>query len=398
MSRWFNETLKKRVLFGCIALLALAGAAAGIWAYRQWAGGSPDLAALRDSLRARLDPKFPGRGVTDYPGNTSDDVSKAYAMVLKAETEWARRTGRPVSELAVASGMFLLEHSDERRDGFPGWGVPIAWDPYGDGSVNPAHTKYTISTGIAIDALLDWAEVDPKAPRARIFNLMIGAARPYLREGALSPSGLLPYSLEAVDRPYDTFNPAAYLAGVMQRLSGFPEAAEIRDSLRAVADKTIEAHLAQRRSTQAGAWYWNYSINENVPNDLAHAGYVIYGLRLYAQEGGKLAGKLDVPAIEKHLADFVGEPADRLFAWPMFRQDTNTPARSYDLGMGLYLTCVVGRPDLTRRYARSLARYRAPEGAYLKYPPDYNAPALSVREYEAYILLGLSRCAEGPAQ
>ncbi len=398
MSRWSSLSLKRRVLLGCVALFALAGAAAGTWAYRARPEAMPDLAALREALRGHLDPKFPGRGVTDYPGNTSDDVSKAYAMVLKAEIEWTRRTGRSVSELAIAAGTFLLEHSDERHDGFPGWGVPIAWDPYGDGSINPAHTKYTISTGIAIDALLDWVEADPKAPRARIFGLLIGAARPYLQEGVLSPSGLLPYSLEAVDRPYDTFNPAAYLAGVMQRLSGFQEAAEIRDSLRAVADKTIEAHLTQRRSTPAGAWYWNYSINENVPNDLAHAGYVIYGLRLYAQQGGKLAGKLDVPAIEKHLADFVGEPADRLSAWPTFRQDTNTPARSYDLGMGLYLTCVVGRSDLTRRYARSLARYRTPEGAYLKYPPDYNTPALSVREYEAYILLALSRCAERPAQ
>lgn len=87
----------------------------------------PDVAALHQSLQGRLDPAFPGRGTTDYPGHTSDDVPKGYAMILKAELLAMR--GDSVAAIARNAGNFLLEHSDERKDGFPGWGVPLILGP-----------------------------------------------------------------------------------------------------------------------------------------------------------------------------------------------------------------------------------------------------------------------------
>jgi hypothetical protein len=356
---------------------------------------SPRLEQLHRELRGRFDPAFPGRGITDYPGHTVDDVPKGYAKILKAELLASRSSQddghRRVSDLAAACARFLLGHSDERKDGFPGWGVPIAWDPYGDGSINPAHTKYTISSAIVIDALLDWIETDPEAPRGEVIALVHGSILPYLQENVLSPSGLLPYSLEAVDRPYDTFNPAALMAGVMQRFSAIEPDAVTRARMREVADKTVAAHIAHRK-VAGQAWYWDYSVSEKVPNDLAHAGYIMEGLRLYAEHGGALAGQLDLAAIERHLSDFVDPSSGRLMAWPLFRKSANTPARSYDLGLGLYLVCRHGDRALRAAYAAAVPQYRTADGAYLKYPPRAGQPDLAVREYEAYVLLGLTQC------
>lgn len=392
-----------RLNCGRVALAGLAATAlATIPLPPSYAQPSPlpeiDLPALHQDLRGKLDPVFPGRGTTDYPGNTVDDVPKGYAMILMAELVGGRPGATGASALARAAGKFLIEHADERKDGFPGWGVPLAWDPYGDGSINPAHTKYSISTGIVIDALLDWIAVDPEAPKARVLELVRNSIAPYLRDGALSPSGLLPYSLEAVDRSYDTFNSAAYLAGVIQRYTTLETDPQLKARMRAVADRTVAAHLAHRQITASGSWFWNYSISEKVPNDMAHAGYIMHGMRLYANYGGTLADQLDINAIERHLGDFVDPATGRILAWPNFRKDVNTPARSYDLGMGLYLVCRRGDDALRVPYVSSLPAYRTTTGNYLKYPPKPSQADLAVREYEGYVLLGMASCLPQGAQ
>ncbi len=345
-----------------------------------------------DDLRNLLDTAFPGRGTTDYPGHTIDDVPKGYAMILKAEILTGLTENIGLSSLAKTSGYFLMKHSDERNDGFPGWGVPIAWDPYGDGSINVRNTKYTISTAIVVDALLDWIASDRTAPREEVLKLVRGSLLPYLKKQILSPSGLFPYSLEPTDRKYDTFNPAAYLAGVLQRYSVMESDPRTKARMRKFADATVSALIRHRRLSAAGTWFWNYSVTEPVPNDLAHAAYVIYGLQTYVENKGALAVRLDIPAISRHLADFIEPVTGQILAWPNFRTDANTPARAYDLGMGLYLACKNVSPDLRSPFLSMLPAYRTRGGAYLKYPPGRGLETFPVREYEAYVLFGLASC------
>jgi hypothetical protein len=59
-----------------------------------------DLPELHKDLRGKLDPAFPGRGITDYPGNTVDDVPKGYAMILMAELAGNRPGATGVSAIA----------------------------------------------------------------------------------------------------------------------------------------------------------------------------------------------------------------------------------------------------------------------------------------------------------
>ncbi len=380
------------IVVGCVALLLCT------WAILNLKDGvCCELRVMHAELNNQFDTRYPGRGVTDYPGNTVEDVAKGYAMVLKAEV-LAAETGvnAELSEMGRNAAVFLLASSDDREDGFPGWGVPVAWDPYGDGSINPRDTKYTISTAIVADALLDWIQYDDTAPREEVVALLEMAFLPYTKLENLSPSGLLPYSLEPVDRRYSTFNPAGYLAGVMQRFSHLVSDLSYSEQLRDVADKTVRAHLSHVKETDAGGWYWSYSISEDIPNDLAHAGYIVHGLRLYAEHGGTYADQLDLASIDAHLSDFAvvnedGVP-EAIMAWPVFREDTNTPARSYGLGMGLYLSCLRQSSRLQEYYLAALPRYRLKAGGYAKYPTRSGYSELVVREYEAYVLLGITAC------
>ncbi|MCW5632373.1 MAG: hypothetical protein KIT17_03480 [Rubrivivax sp.] len=364
----------------------------------------PDLHAnatqAASEIHRALPASRPGFGTTDYPGHAEGDVPKAYAMVLLAEVErlgTAWRSGE--ANLARTAGEWLLAHADEDGDGVTGWGLPVAWDAYDDGSTNPAHTEYTITTAIVIDALMTWAERDAGAPHARIREVVRAAVEPYLDAATASPSGMAPYSLTAADRRYDTFNPAAYLAGQIQRASLGVRDAATRARYEAAADRTMAALLRHRQLVPgSGHWYWNYSVQQALPNDLPHAGYVIAGVRDYLAHGGRLAERFDWPAVLGHLGDFKGE-AGELRAFPMLRKGIKLAARSYDLGFALHLACTEARAaPLVPWLLAAVPAYRTPAARYLKYPPGKggNARELVVNEYEAYLYRGLTTCTMAP--
>jgi hypothetical protein len=399
------DNQRRRILFW-IGAAAPVFAAAGVLAVRasreREAFSTVDARHWYQELRTKLDTAYPARGIMDYTGGHVGDVPKGYAMVLLAELTYRRRHRDHPLTLARTAGSWLLNHRDENRDGVIGWGVPAAWDAYGDGSTNPANTEYTISTAIVVDALLDWLEADPKAPGAEILSAVEAALLPYADAGMRSPSGLLPYSLAAADRRYDTFNPAAYLAGQMQRFSG-RLTGQSAETLRAVADQTMGVLLQSRQTDPAGDWYWDYSLQERVPNDLAHAMYIVNGIHTYAAYEGRRAGGFDLTHVARHLHAFLRTDDGFVSAWPTFRRDVASPARSYDLGMAL-ATCV-RFSALPRRAARRIAvhvpTYRRPDGWYRKYPAAGDKAAgddLVVGEYQAYMLHGLASWAAREGQ
>lgn len=375
-----------------IALILLAAGLAGC-------GGpsTPEerLLALWAEVHERFDRTNPGRGLTDYPADSPEDIPKSYAMVLLAELDRpSDDTGRP--DLAPIAGRWLLANADLDGDGIIGWGVPVAWDAYGDGSVNPANTEYTISTAIAVHALLDWIERSPSAPRQEVLATVRRAFDPYMDPAMASPAGLLPYSLLPQDRPYDTFNPAAYMAGQMQRFSNMVEDPRLRRLLRQRADATMSALLAHRKLSNAGNWYWAYSIQEDHnPNDLPHAAYIIDGILTYAAQGGALAAEFDLPRIVGHVREFVDRENRRIRAWPPFRTDIERSARLYDLGMGLHLVCTRSElADEKPAFLDAAPSYRTPSGAFSRYPVS-DQPDIVVNEYEAYLLRGIASCLPG---
>ena len=349
-------------------------------------------------LQSRLNPSHPGRGVTDYPGNTVEDVPKSYAMVLLGEL--ARKKHASTASflnLEALAGQWLLDHADENRDTVIGWGVPVAWDAYGDGSENPAHTEYSISTAIVMDALLTWREVVASPKADEIISLVEKAALPYLAREVWTPAGMLPYSLRESDRKYDTFNSAMYLAGQFQRLSTLTSNKALAARLRDAADSTVHAHVKQKKvSSETGAWYWYYSISESTPNDLPHAAYIVQGLSDYVTFGGRLSETIDLEAVSKHIEEFVPSTTslkEPIRAWPQFRKDVSIEARSYDIGMALHIACTNKKlTHIQNRFVNSVSSYRSENGAYLKYPVGSSHNQLVVAEYESYLYRGLASC------
>ncbi len=395
----------------CLGLLVAAASLACGPTQPQPPAAAPDWRATAEAaaseIHAALPRQRPGHGTTDYPGHAEGDVPKAYAMVLLAEVE---RLGRPwraaQANLARTAGEWLLAHADSNGDGVIGWGLPVAWDAYDDGSVNPAHTEYTISTAIVIDALLTWAERDAQAPRARIRARVHAAIVPYLGPTISSPSGMAPYSLAPADRAYDTFNPAAYLAGQIQRASLIVDDHRERERYAAAADASMRVLLQHRQlAPGSGHWFWHYSVQQALPNDLPHAGYVIDGIRAYIEYSGRLAAQFDWYAVLGHLGDFKGEvgAAGEVRAFPVFRKDLTLAARSYDLGFALHLACTETRTAaLVPWLLGAVKEYRTAQARYLKHPagaPAHGdaAPALVINEYEAYLYRGLTSCALAPA-
>lgn len=364
-------------------------------------GGAPAvIVGVNDlyRLQLRIDPQHPGRGVTDYPGNKVEDVPKSYAMVLLAELSRKRHAGTAnFLDLELEAAKWLMEHADENRDGVIGWGVPVAWDAYGDGSVNPVSTEYSISTAIVIDALLSWSDAVSSPKAIEVLKLLENAAKPYLNSKRWTPAGMLPYSLRENDRKYDTFNSAMYLAGQFQRLAQRIQDKHLANRLTQAADSTVSALLRHKQiSPETGAWYWYYSVSETVPNDLPHASYIAQGLADYVKYGGRLADHIDLDFVFDHINEFIPEKGGKargIRAWPRFRQDITLEARSYDIGMAMHLACSNPRLfSLRSNLINSLGDYRTSSGEYLKYPVNSKHTPLVVAEYESYLYRGLATC------
>lgn len=380
-----------------MAVLGLLFLISIVYWFNRAPGPEPDLIP---ALYGRFDPMRPGYGATDYPGNAAADVPKSYAKVLIAELERTRNgLFGELPSLAPQAGRWLLNNSDLDQDGVVGWGVPIAWDAYGDGSENPANTAYTISTAIAVQALLDWMEQDPDSPGSDILAVVDEALRPFADPEMRTPAGLLPYSFVETDRQYDTFNPAAYLAGELQRFSLITPDKDFAKALQVAADDTVQALLDYKMvNAKTGSWYWRYSVQENVSNDLPHASYIIHGLLNYIRYGGRLSAEIDFDAVLAHMKEFVSpvsaEREGSIRGWPLLQENIDSSARTYDIGMALGLLCNLNySPELSRKMLSELVKYKTKDGAYLKYPVDSEyADPLVVNEYEAYLYRGVIAC------
>ncbi|MCW5898522.1 MAG: hypothetical protein KIT10_04560 [Flavobacteriales bacterium] len=348
----------------------------------------PPIAAYED-LRARFDVARPGFGAIDYPGFPEGDVSKAYAMVLQAELNRVASEGDPLSELGRNASDRLLRNASTDDRGHRGWGLPVAWDAFGDGSENPSNALYTISTALAIEALLDQVDHDHIAPLEAIQVLLDTVIAPFAQGRFDSPSGMIAYSAEPADSPYDCFNPAIAMAGQLQRYAMlFPDGPHAA-ACRTTADRNMAVLLEHVQRSKAGHWFWHYSITEQVPNDLPHALYIIAGVRNYIRFGGTHAWRFDMASVHGHLNDFIA-PGRKggWHQWPLFREDLKEipPPRLYDVGIALRYCVEMGEERWSTELAELSQAYRDEQGRYRKCIGCDQV----INEYEANLLNGLS--------
>ena len=242
----------------------------------------------------------------DILSEEEKDRPMAYGLILSALAHHHRATQYDIYTTEMRQcGNWLLSNSDLNGDNIGGFGLADAWDAFGDGSINPPHQEYTITTAIAIKGLLDWLDADTEAPQEKIKLTVSSLLRPYLSGNYNSPSGMYSYSLNVNDLGYNVFNPAAFLAGQMQRYSQITE--DEKEIIQNEADRIIRLLIRNHLLDHANNWFWNYGQSSNRlerPNDLIHAIYIMEGIREYSKYKGRESDKLIWPLIRGPLLRF----------------------------------------------------------------------------------------------
>jgi len=344
---------------------------------------------IYQKIKQKLNPKKPGFGPSDYGKFDIVDIPKAYAMFLSSELmNYKRFYGDYNLTMAVNAGNWILDNKDLNHDGIIGWGVPVAWDAFGDKSINEKNTEYTIATGIVLNSLMDWLELAPKtAPKEEILNTIKQAIQPYLKANIFSSSGLFNYSLKEEDRKYNCFNAAIYMAGQMQRFTMFISDTNLKNKIKLSTDRVMSATLKYQKVDPKGGWYWSYSVEQNnVPNDLAHACYTIDGIMTYIRNKGTLSNLFDTNAILKHFDFFSAKSGKIWYLFPSFFRIDRTP-RIYGLGMTLYIySKYIKDTKKIDSLLNYLEKYKLSNSLYSRYQNE----KVIVTEYLTYIMYGIA--------
>jgi len=327
-----------------------------------------------------------GRGL-DVFNNEINDRPMAYGLILSSYArEYSSSNKIKRMQKLTKCGEWLLENHDLDDDGISGYGLADSWDAFGDGSINPAHQEYTITTAIVIDGLLDWLEWDANAPKSEIITRIDDLLVPYLSGEFNSPSGLYSYSLNHNDVPFDVFNPAAYLAGQIQRFSHVKsDNQKEKEILQNEADRIISILLKFKRETEDGVWYWGYTADSKKHNDLVHSLYIVEGMRQYIKYDGKLKHEIKFTNVKNIVRNFF---IDGHFREVYYKRSVQKdPVRLWALGMLLYFLAEEPMsPVYTESLLKDLNKYNLPDGGFSWKPGTQN----KYIRHDAHLLLGLS--------
>ncbi len=340
-------------------------------------------------------------GQADYEGYPVADIPKANAALVMAEARCLLANPDHDRTLLEERGDRLLDWPVTYPSDRFGWGLPFAWDAFGDGTVNPDNTVYAISTGLVVKALLDWREVASDPERVRIDRVVGAALDEWTDVDSRTEGGQLLYSLSGFDDELSVYNASVQLAGQLQRFATIAPVSRAR-RYSAVADVVFDALVDDHRVDDDGHWYWSYSDRENTPNDMTHAGYIIDGVLTYVTHGGVLSDELPVDLIFEHVEYAFrpeeGQAPELLLPWPAWRDEELFRShwrllRLYEVGWTLHLTGEY--PFDLRRLRAALCsigrRHRTEDGHWLKDATDIEVEVHNpeIYEYLAYFYLGL---------
>jgi len=381
----------RRCAFVLAVLVLLLAAPAG--ACRKEA---PDPWLVYHETSSLLDPAAPGFGVDTGRQEQPLHYPMAYAVYASAEAHRAVACqDEEAWQNAVGAALWLVEHNDLDSDGEIGWGIPFAWDAGGDGSVNPAHTEYAITTALAIRALLDvWdgaAQFEGRSAslRSRLLDSALGGFDTFRDCYDVTPYGPVFLYSTAPDDGFHIANTHAMLVGQFQRLSAYPVAPETGVELERVAAAGFGYLRNRMNRDSAGVAYWNYADDRPAggtprPNDAVHSGYTLEGVLDYQLYSGTEAILLR----DEDVAANIGRFLDGSLVWEFPAGPDELPARLFGVGQLLYLSARLDRDELAASLYSALAeQYRA--GGRLVLRPAGDDLRVYPRQI-AHALLGLS--------
>lgn len=365
--------------------------------------------ARHDPSQAYLDllAKFPAtdQGLSKEP--TFQDIAEqplTYALLLTAES--LRYLASPTDEgrqrIRNATN-WLVANRDLDQDGKPGWGLPDAWDAFGDGTVNPPNQPYTFTTAMVLLALMN-AESLPNfwrdAERAELLFVMRGVALRWVQEAYTeSPTGsFFWYSTNINDAKFVT-NDSAIISGALARLLGRHSSLFTASETQLIGER-IDAAVELVNDTaelRNGSPFWNYWPRNSIfdPNDTAHHGYTLLGMELYRDFRNRIPLRWSRAQSVQSLDTFIRN--GKLYAYPQdvtytgqqaFR--STEPTRLWGAGTQLYLYGLWSDSAHTQMVYSAIQKDYGPIPDLILYPPNFSPDKNFYARYAVHVLWGLA--------
>lgn len=274
-----------------------------------------------------LNPVCPGYGPEPFDGG-SYHVPRAYALAAMAYT----RDG--MIDEAKRAADWLAGNADLNEDGLDGWGYAFAADAFSDGTINPPHTVYGITTAVAALALMDVYEATNET---RYLDAAVSALADYAR---FSKGGVFEYSASGYDAT-PVYNVTAMMMGALARAARLAG----REDFRRIAEKSY-VYLMGIAHEDGDALWWGYGDHSPGRQDLKHAAYMATGLIEYQAPAGIVAKAVN------ELRNFY-----RNGEWSNWADRDNQAAEVIGLSETLASACRVGDPVLEASVRSALPDY-----------------------------------------
>ena len=353
--------------------------------------------------------KFPvenqGRGVDLYDPLVVSDHATAYAQVLSSEAyRYSANSNEESANRIRLATRWLVENSDLDGDGKKGWGLPFAWDAFGDNTVNPVDHPYTIDTAIVLVGLLDaldthgiWSDEERREIVLLVKNVLERWCTECWTESGNS-RGFFWYSPSPSDS-YFLANVSTMLCGVLQRFihefGNELSAGEMTLFSSRVADgiTLVEESVVMFE----GMPFWHYCDSpgfDDLTNDLVHHVYILYGFRVYRKYGGQVPVRWTAEDALRSLYLFrsggviYNNPQDPYFA--NFQIDLKRPASLWGLGMLIAYSAEEGDVSLANSTLETLKASYGNFPDVTVYPVSWFSDARFYPRYAAHVLFGLA--------
>lgn len=299
------------------------------------------------------------------------------------------------SEKAVS--WLLKKFKYQKEKGYRGWGLPQAWDAFGDGSVNPPDHPYSITTAIVLQGLLDYLMVFPDHAFNSEIEKVLKETVTYWCNNLFfdidGETGFFSYSPFSGDR-YFCPNVSSMVCGVFQRVIhdyGHLFSSKELVKIQGVIDKAVKG-IIENVIYLDGLPFWQYVVYENKEsNTRTNANEVHHGLILWGVgEYRRYSGQVNIPWSSEH------EILSLDLFWENnglknvhILQQNKLPAKLWGVGMAMAVYSRQGNiKSATRCLDLLIKNYGLPNMSI--YPLNYTKRrGLPNSRHNSYVLFGI---------
>jgi len=317
----------------------------------------------------------------------------AYGLIASAEANRYHHTGHSnAKKRACAAAEWLYQNRDRDNDGRIGWGLPFAWDAFGDDSMNPRHHVYTITSALSGRGLLDVVQfcgLDQQTCKNYIRTVQAVADR-YIQQSLYNSynTGICFWYSTAKRDSDVVYNPAAMFAALLQRLAAHNSVPESSQEVYDEYANRQMLYIINESEMYNDAVVWRYygsekQQNPNKYNDSVHAAYMVDALMTYGNYNGKYKNELNQEGMRSGLELF--KKNNELYRY----FDGQSLARIWGLGHLLY---VLSRYYPESNYLEFLIKITKKYYRNNKYMPQKNPThrGFGAVRHTAHILNGIS--------